>query len=365
MDGDDSVSDTKTDDHSLERLDPQEIGSGSLLALTHLQRYELARGLVEGRRVVDLCCGVGYGSLMLAETAADVVGVDVDADAIGAANRLADDRDRVRFAIGDALEHVRALPQADDLAVVCFEGVEHVPDPDALADALSRLVQGGSRVIVSLPNSAGFEEHNAFHATDFGYEEAMLLFARIGDPTLVVQRLAEGSVLAPAVRSHDGAVLTGDAEVHADPDDRPEWANHWIAAYNIDGAAVATASARFRVSAGNHHNAYMRSLERANAELLAANHRMARAWLGIHDAAAAAQLARYQRRAEEAQRRAEEAERRLETEVEVAFQNDRNFQVLRRQLQSPRYRLVDAIYHRVLGVPGVSTLFRLLSAKGR
>ena len=71
----------------IERFDPDLMG-GSLLEAEHLARYRWAGALVEGKRVLDAGCGTGYGSELLAsQGAAEVVGVDVDADAIEAASR--------------------------------------------------------------------------------------------------------------------------------------------------------------------------------------------------------------------------------------------------------------------------------------
>src|SRR6185436_8578782 len=44
----------------------------------HLVVYEWIARRVQGRRVVDLACGEGYGSAVLAHTAASVVGVDAN-----------------------------------------------------------------------------------------------------------------------------------------------------------------------------------------------------------------------------------------------------------------------------------------------
>ena len=47
----------------------------------HLVVYEWIASRVGGRRVVDLACGEGYGSAVLARTAASVVGVDANPEA--------------------------------------------------------------------------------------------------------------------------------------------------------------------------------------------------------------------------------------------------------------------------------------------
>src|SRR5665811_1269586 len=47
----------------------------------HLAVYEWIAARVEGLRVVDLACGEGYGSFVLAGSAAEVIGVDANPEA--------------------------------------------------------------------------------------------------------------------------------------------------------------------------------------------------------------------------------------------------------------------------------------------
>src|SRR5436853_1102757 len=47
----------------------------------HLVVYEWIADRVHGRRVVDLACGEGYGSDVLANTARSVIGVDANPEA--------------------------------------------------------------------------------------------------------------------------------------------------------------------------------------------------------------------------------------------------------------------------------------------
>ena len=49
------------------------------IAYEHWHRYAFARRFVAGKRVLDAACGEGYGSALLGEAAASVVGVDIDA----------------------------------------------------------------------------------------------------------------------------------------------------------------------------------------------------------------------------------------------------------------------------------------------
>src|SRR3954463_13039175 len=68
----------------------------------HLHRYLWAAQLVGGWRVLDLGSGEGFGSALLAETAASVVGLDVDRRTVEHA-QLNWAGDNVSFDVGDAI----------------------------------------------------------------------------------------------------------------------------------------------------------------------------------------------------------------------------------------------------------------------
>ena len=63
----------------------------------HLAVYEWIAARVAGLRVIDMACGEGYGSDVLARTAASVVGVDANPEAHEHA-RLRYRRPNLRFA---------------------------------------------------------------------------------------------------------------------------------------------------------------------------------------------------------------------------------------------------------------------------
>jgi 2-polyprenyl-3-methyl-5-hydroxy-6-metoxy-1,4-benzoquinol methylase len=324
-----------------ERLTLEEVAAGDLLALTHVHRYEVAGALLPGRRVVDLCCGVGYGSRILAEAgASEVCGVDVDPDAVQQATGGAGDDARLSFVCDDATRYVENLGAGEVDAIVCFEGVEHVPDPAALADALARLVRDGVTVLLSLPNSKGYHEDNEHHATDFGYEEAGELLARIGEHQLLTQHLTEGSLmLAPG--EVEGGAVSAPSKVNIAGASAP-WANHWIAAFNVPAGELASAAASFRLSSFPNNGAYMNALERSNAELHHANQRMARAWLGIHDAAAAAAVHRIELR-----------HRESEDEMKRLRQRARDADEYQARLRRADHVLVDRLAMALKSIPGL------------
>lgn len=331
-----------------ERLTIDQVADGSLLAATHVQRYELAAELCAGKRVVDLCCGTGYGTMRMRRTASSVVGVDISQDAIDQANDLVGDDDAVSFVQGDAQAYVEALTAADVDLVVCFEGIEHVPDPGAVVDALARLAGDGVRVLLSIPNSGAFEEDNDFHVTDFDLVSAEQLVARFEqEPIRLDQLHADSSVLLPG----DDSVLPDRADTVFDSDrvSEPGVASHWLFAVNVEPEELQRVRVRVAVVSRPHHYGYMLALERANRELSAQNNRLARSWLGVHDASAG-RAASLRGEIKELREERDDLIERLESAVESARLNDEMFQqarvlLLEREQENRQLRQRLAAWH--------------------
>ena len=84
------MSETETD--WPERIDPLDTAPG--VVAYHLKKYEFARSRIDGL-VVDVACGVGYGSDYLRSAAKTVVGVDIADEAIAIARASLPERQRV------------------------------------------------------------------------------------------------------------------------------------------------------------------------------------------------------------------------------------------------------------------------------
>ncbi len=337
-----------------ERLSVEETRAPTVLAAHHVHRYELAAALCRGMRVLDLGCGVGYGSDILARGGAtSVEGVDVDADAVSAAERSFAS-DNVRFTRGDAVERLRRVGPGEIDAVVSFETLEHLPDPVAALQALRELSAVGVKLVVSVPNSRTLKEHNEFHVTDFGYDEAMEALRGFEGSTILFQHLAEGSLIGPA----GGAELTGVTRGLEDAD--PEYASTFIAVAGFPEDAVSGATARLGVVATPNLNRYMIGLETANDELWRTNQRLLRQSFGRSDAAAAATVDRYERTIAELEEKLERREDRIEELTVVAKRNDDLYQQQVAWHDAGRYRAVDWLRDRVLALPGYGLVRRFL-----
>src|SRR5436190_10605249 len=72
------------------------------IAYEHWHRYAFARRFVAGKRVLDVACGEGYGSALLAQVAATVTGIDIDAAAVAHARESYAALTNLRFNEGSA-----------------------------------------------------------------------------------------------------------------------------------------------------------------------------------------------------------------------------------------------------------------------
>jgi SAM-dependent methyltransferase len=152
---------------SLQRIVPDELPPGTTghdtLAL-HVARYELAARHARGR-VLDLACGVGYGTRLVADRAAAVteaLGVDVATDAIHYATEHYA-RPGVRYQHGDALAFDD--PHGFD-TVISLETVEHVDDPARLIARLVAVLRPAGLLIASVPTTPSVDV-NPHHRHDF------------------------------------------------------------------------------------------------------------------------------------------------------------------------------------------------------
>ncbi len=283
----------------VERLTLEAASEETLIATEHRHRYELAAELLAGQRVLDLCCGSGYGTEILAGAGCRVVGVDNDAATVDLARVTVGRRTDAEFEAADALAYLRGADAQRFDAIVCFEGLEHLPDIEAVLARLRELAGEGMREVLSVPNSKLFEEDNPYHLTDFGYEEAREAFAGFPATAMVPQFLAEGSLmLAPDTPPTANGGDPDEPEPALWLEDRrePEYANHFIFCVNCDFEAVAERHrGRLRLEAAPVYNRYVRSLEHTVQELWRMNNQLTRVRLGTSGSAAASYLAKLEK----------------------------------------------------------------------
>ncbi len=117
----------------------------------------LARGWPEllngsGRSALEIGCGYGYVTEMLAHQGYAATGVDISAHAIERARRESH-ADDARFEVWDAT-HAASFPERFDL-IVALEVIEHLEDPESALRAWAALLAPRGALVCTTPNRHG------------------------------------------------------------------------------------------------------------------------------------------------------------------------------------------------------------------
>jgi 2-polyprenyl-3-methyl-5-hydroxy-6-metoxy-1,4-benzoquinol methylase len=130
-------------------------------------RYKFAANYIDSSDfVIDVPCGIGYGSGFLASIGCNVLGIDIDKRSIDVA-KYRYNYPSVSFIQGDMMEV--ELPESD--VIVCAEGLEHIePGEELIKKFVKSLGPTGGRLIVSVPineHLARPDAHNPYHKEDY------------------------------------------------------------------------------------------------------------------------------------------------------------------------------------------------------
>ncbi len=169
------------------------------MAYEHLHRYRFATRFVGGKRVLDIACGEGYGSAMLAESATLVVGADLDAATLAHARRRYPG-DRLLFVRADAQRFALATGSVD--VVVSFETIEHFAQQEPFLAAVKAALTADGLLIVSTPNPHVYTDesghYNPFHERELDHQEFVELLGRHFRQIHVLgQSIVAGSMIGP------------------------------------------------------------------------------------------------------------------------------------------------------------------------
>jgi len=196
-----------------ERFVPQLDGE---IKYEHLHRYALTLDFVEGRSVLDIASGEGYGSALLAKRAANVIGVDIDPDSIAHAQSQYGDVPNLKFLVGSCSE----IPVADASidVIVSFETIEHHDQHEEMMQEFKRILKPDGCLIISSPNrlvySDEYQRSNPFHIKELYYEEFVDLMKRYFQQVQIYgQQLAVGSWVISLGTPHEKAVKAYSGDI--------------------------------------------------------------------------------------------------------------------------------------------------------
>ncbi|WP_367159393.1 methyltransferase domain-containing protein [Kozakia baliensis] len=142
------------------------------IEVEHLHRYLLARDFCRGKSVLDIASGEGYGSALLAQTAQNVIGIDINESAVAHA-RKEFVGGNLKYIIGNAQE----ISLEDDSidVIVSFETIEHLENQDKFLSEVKRLLRKDGLLILSTPDkniySGEGRPSNPFHIHEMSFDD--------------------------------------------------------------------------------------------------------------------------------------------------------------------------------------------------
>jgi 2-polyprenyl-3-methyl-5-hydroxy-6-metoxy-1,4-benzoquinol methylase len=140
-----------------ERIIPEKMKLMNMLLLEHVARYSFAIPYMRGR-VLDIACGTGYGSQMLAKirknSIQQFVAVDIDRETVEYARKTYY-HPLISYRQEDALDP--SLPEKLGTfdVIVSFETIEHVLNDILFVKHMDKLLRPGGRLVISTPFGQG------------------------------------------------------------------------------------------------------------------------------------------------------------------------------------------------------------------
>lgn len=155
-----------------ERFIPSATLLNDEIGYEHLHRYFSAAALVKDKNILDIACGEGYGSSILAKNAKTVTGIDIDPESIKWATETYGSKHlNLNFICGNA----GSIPVNDNLfdVVVSYETIEHldIALQQTFLKEIKRVLRPGGILIISTPDKQNYTDRynhiNKFHLHEF------------------------------------------------------------------------------------------------------------------------------------------------------------------------------------------------------
>jgi SAM-dependent methyltransferase len=224
-----------------ERVIPEESRTG--FARINLIRHRVAhlyaiRRIQGSRRVLDVGCGTGYGSAMVASRAGEVVGIDSSEEAVARA-RARHRLDNLEFITMPATE--LSFPDESFDAVYSIQVTEHIEDVELHLSEVVRVLRPGGRFVVATPNRLTYSPsglHNVFHVREYDARELEALLASFF-PEVEITGLHAGLDLAlrPEVQNYEfsARIKALRAALKDTPEELRGFVEEWLIEDSFEG----------------------------------------------------------------------------------------------------------------------------------
>ncbi|MBT2640069.1 class I SAM-dependent methyltransferase [Bacillus sp. ISL-41] len=175
-----------------ERVIPDLMKPANALLLEHLARYQFSSYHLRGR-VLDIACGSGYGSQMLAKLGKkrinELIAVDFDPVTIEYAHKRYN-HPLVKYRCEDATDPL--LPQKLGMfdAIISFETLEHLEEERQFLANLYNMLKPGGTLVLSTPFGKGRGKPcgSPFHVHQLTVDEFNELFPEYKEVKMYYQK---------------------------------------------------------------------------------------------------------------------------------------------------------------------------------
>jgi SAM-dependent methyltransferase len=161
--------------YTSERIDPRwarRSEADYLTYLFHIAAYRFAFDYTTQRAVLDYGCGTGYGTALLAESAASAVGIDIGAAAVEHAAHSYRRHNLSFRRVAPAEDGPLPFDDHSFDTVVSFQVIEHIGAVQSYLSEIGRVLRPGGHAVIATPDRTSrlfsFQRPwNRFHVTEY------------------------------------------------------------------------------------------------------------------------------------------------------------------------------------------------------
>jgi 2-polyprenyl-3-methyl-5-hydroxy-6-metoxy-1,4-benzoquinol methylase len=139
--------------------------------------YEFAYPLIEGKKVLDVGCGLAYGTALMAGKAAQITGLDYDQETVNANKEKYKDIPNLDF-IRRTVPPIDVEENSYDV-VTSFQFIEHIHNRDKFIENVYKVLKPGGTLLLTTPNNKRTLAPNPFHVHEYTFAEMQKEIGRV------------------------------------------------------------------------------------------------------------------------------------------------------------------------------------------
>lgn len=131
--------------------------------------YEYARPYIHGKKVLDVGCGLAYGTAALAKYASQITGLDYDAAIVHANRETYKSLKNIDF-FEDTIPPLN-FPDETFEVITSFQFIEHIKQRKFFLQECFRVLKKRGVLLLSTPNNKMSLARNPFHIHEYTFDE--------------------------------------------------------------------------------------------------------------------------------------------------------------------------------------------------